>query len=36
MVEQMEKMFDASDSAPSGEELAAEIERYLRERSGDD
>ncbi|MDX1691447.1 MAG: PAC2 family protein [Acidimicrobiia bacterium] len=35
MIEQLEAMADAAGDVPSGEELAAEIERFLRE-SGDD
>jgi predicted ATP-grasp superfamily ATP-dependent carboligase len=33
IVEQLEELYDASGEVTSGEEIAAEIERYLRDRS---
>ena len=36
IVNRLEELYDASGEVASGEEIAAEIERFLRERSGDD
>ena len=36
MVRRMETLVDAQDRVPSGEDLAAEIERYLRDTGDDD
>lgn len=36
IVEQLENLYDAAGEVTSGEEIAAEIERYLRDQSGDD
>lgn len=35
IVEQLENVYDASGEVATGEEIAAEIERYLREQRGD-
>ncbi|HEX5630762.1 MAG TPA: PAC2 family protein [Acidimicrobiia bacterium] len=36
IVARLEELYDASGEVASGEEIGAEIERFLRERSGDD
>ena len=36
VVSRLEEIYDASGEVASGEEIGAEIERYLRERAGDD
>jgi hypothetical protein len=36
IVTHLEELYDASGEVASGEEIAAEIERYLRDRAPDD
>jgi hypothetical protein len=36
LVRRYEELYDAQGSIPSGEEIAAEFERFLRRESGDD